>query len=96
MLKPETIKKIRVLLSEKRYSQRTVAKIVGVSRGTVSAVALGKRKIYLRKSPDWAPPILSPKGRPQRCALCGALVQMPCLACQLRNMTENRNKDFSA
>ena len=39
MLAPEVVDRIRCLLSERRLSQRAIARLVGVNRGTVNAIA---------------------------------------------------------
>ena len=93
MLKPEIVLKILFLLKEKKCSQRKVAKIIGVSRGTVSAIALGKRKLMRSLSAHEDASFISPQGPPRRCPLCGAKTQMPCLACQLRGRKRNEKQE---
>ena len=81
MLKDSVIKQIQMLVQQGHLSQRKIAKLLGVSRGTVQAVANGKRTEHDDKpsSKFWT----IPTGQPQRCPLCGGRVRMPCLACQL-------------
>jgi hypothetical protein len=82
MIASGVVGEIRVLLGEGKLSQRSIAARLGVSRGTVSAIALGKRPDYearRRRGNDLIPP----SGIPRRCPECGRRVQMPCLACYL-------------
>ena len=46
MLATNTIAEIRRLLAEKTHSQREIARLTGVSRGSVGAVASGRRRDY--------------------------------------------------
>jgi len=89
MLKSQIVLKILFLLKEKKFSQRKIAKMVGVSRGTVSAIALGKRKLTRYLSAQEGNKVVSPQGPPRRCPGCGAKTKMPCLACQLREKKED-------
>jgi len=76
---------IRHLLDEGAISQRKIARRLGVSRGTVNAIAQGKRPDGLGRrdvSDDFLPPV----GPPRRCPGCGGLVLMPCLLCHVRAM----------
>ncbi|HEY4234329.1 MAG TPA: helix-turn-helix transcriptional regulator [Lacipirellulaceae bacterium] len=75
---------IERLLTEGKLSQRKIAKRLGVGRGTVAAIANGRRGIYGHdeESDGHDPHVhLSP---PERCAVCGYLVYMPCLVCRAR------------
>ena len=83
MIDPKTIAEIQRLLALKTQSQRTIAKLTGVSRGSVASIASGKRRndIASRPRDDGLP---EPSGPPVRCRGCGALVYMPCLLCRLR------------
>lgn len=82
MIAITVVHKIRLLLGEGTLSQRKIASRLGISRGTVNSIALGKRpdRIPDHEDDDFVPP----SGLPQRCPTCGALVQMPCLACRVR------------
>lgn len=75
--------KVLYLLTEEKLSQRQVARLTGVSRATVAAIARGEWHARYRSRPsqdgDTAPP-------PCRCHDCGALVTPPCLACQIRKL----------
>lgn len=90
MKKPELIRRILTLLAEKHYSQRMIAKILGVSRGLVSSVASRKQTLLRHHVVDVEHTFQFPHGKPQRCPSCGVLVQMPCLACQIRQMRNLR------
>jgi len=83
MIPPAVVAEVRSLLAEGRLSQRQIARRTGVSRGTVGAIASGRR--HRGQPPRDTPPGGYPQGKPVRCPGCGALVQMPCLACWLRN-----------
>lgn len=77
------VAEIRRMLAQGE-SQRKIAERTGVSRGTVGAIALGRRPDYedRRKARrgDFAPPA----GPPRRCPGCGGMVLMPCLLCHVR------------
>jgi len=82
MIKNEVIKQIQFYVRQGRMSQRKIATFWGVSRGTVQAVANGKRTdnvLSSVKTAIW----VAPSGKPKRCCYCGSWVKMPCLACQL-------------
>ncbi len=85
MIAPKIVKEIRRLLAERRLSQRKIAESIGVSRGTVGAVASGKRpdRLMPRRAADYDES-LKPTGPPQRCPSCGGMVYMPCRVCQTR------------
>lgn len=82
MLAPSMVAEIRRLLAEDKLSQRKIARLSGVSRGTVGAIASGKRPDYGPRPSDDEPD--RPSGPPQRCATCGGMVYMPCRLCALR------------
>ena len=46
MIAPSIANQIKRLLAEGKYSQRKIARMTGVSRGTVGAIAGGKRPDY--------------------------------------------------
>jgi hypothetical protein len=84
MIAHAKVEQIRHLLNEGHLSQRKIARHLGVSRGTVDAIAQGRRSEdspYRREPSDGLP---SPLGPPRRCPGCGGLVQMPCLLCHIR------------
>ena len=85
MIAPVVIDRIRRLLAERRLSQRKIAAIVGVSRGSVAGVARGDRPDYeaiRRKRQEQKDPL--PRGPLGRCPTCGGKVYMPCRLCQIR------------
>ena len=84
MIATTVIDEIRRLLRKGALSQRKIASQIGVSRGTVNAIALGKRP---ETSPHWRHEddgFVPPTGLPVRCPGCGGKVQMPCLLCYIR------------
>ena len=83
------VDQIKRLLAEGKLSQRKIARQLGVSRGTVHAIARGKRPDYQSRredKDDWA----APSGPPARCPTCGGMVQMPCLACRVWAVKESQ------
>ena len=91
MIAPAVVEEVRSLLAEGRLSQRAIAQVTQVSRGTVGAIAAGRRPDYetLRRSrkEDTAPLPLGPR---RRCRGCGAMVYMPCHACRIRETAARR------
>ena len=91
MIATALVEEVRRMLREGRASQREIAKRLGVSRGTVNAIALGRRRDdsarrHGHEEGDFTPPT----GLPRRCPGCGGLAQMPCLACYIRAKKESR------
>ncbi len=84
MIASDIVKEIRQMLAEGSLSQRAIAERMGVSRGTVCAIAQGKRRDYPPRFFRMDMHFIPPAGRPARCSGCGGLVQMPCLACYIR------------
>jgi hypothetical protein len=82
MIAPKLVAEIQRLLDTKTHSQRRIAAMMGVSRGSVAAIASGKRRDPLLGESNDAPAETS--GPPARCPGCGGLVYMPCLLCRLR------------
>lgn len=90
MIAPKIVAEIRRLLVEEKISQRKIGRLAGVSRGTVAAIASGKRPDYeelYRQSWDESD---EPAGPPERCPGCGGLVYMPCQLCRARTITAKR------
>ncbi len=85
-------REIRRLLDEGKLSQRKIALLMGVSRGTVSAIASGKRpdyeEIWRKRNGGFVPP----SGPHVRCRGCGGKARMPCLVCHVRKIAESRRK----
>jgi hypothetical protein len=88
MLATAVVEKIQDLLSAGTLSQRKIAQHVGVSRGTVNAIALGKRPS--RPEPRHCDEFCFPAGPLERCPGCGGMVQMPCLLCRVRAIVARR------
>ena len=85
MIASTVIDSIRELLAEGRLSQRKIACRLGVSRGTVASVALGRRPDYeaiRRRREQREQPIVP--GPVARCRTCGGRVHMPCRLCAVR------------
>jgi len=84
MIAPPIVQEIKRLLAGGKLSQRKIARLAGVSRGTVGAIAAGKRpdRAPLRRNGEGE--LLGPAGPLERCPGCGAMVFMPCRACRAR------------
>jgi hypothetical protein len=80
MLAPKIVTEVRRLLAEGEFSYRDIARLTGISRGSVGAIASGKRSD--RQPHD---ELETPTGPAVRCPGCGGKVYMPCLLCQVRN-----------
>ena len=80
MLPIATVLEIKRLIDEGQLSRRGIAKKLGVSRGTVNAIASGVRGLHGREKVDEPP-----EPPPQRCSGCGDLVRLPCVACRARD-----------
>jgi hypothetical protein len=85
MIATALVQEVDRLLKEGQLSQRQIAARVGVSRGTVNAVASGRRVLQGRdaqaegaRTPDFASP-------PVRCPRCGYRIYAPCLICHTRD-----------
>lgn len=94
MLPLATIKDIHLLLEQGELSQRQIAEMLGVSRGTVCAVASGRRGLY-GTAADSKEVGLAFEGTAVRCPGCGAHVFMPCLLCRARKMREAHEKSLA-
>ena len=94
MIAVEVVDEIRSLLTAGRFSQRKIAERLGVSRGTVNAIARGRRPDRAARPQDPAHDFIPPAGRPGRCPGCGGMVQMPCLACQVRAIKAGRERGW--
>jgi len=90
MIAPAVVDEIRRLLGEGRLSQRKIAREVGVSRGTVHAIARGKRPDRPARPLRRVGEVIEPTGPVRRCPECGAKVFTPCLACQVRALARGR------
>ena len=85
MLAPEKVEKTRRLLSETSFSHRKIAKLLGVSRATVGAIASGRRPDYEARRRARAM-VDEPLGPIVRCPECGGKVYAPCRLCRVRKL----------
>jgi hypothetical protein len=89
MLEPSKIHEAKRLLAEDKFSYRHIAKVVGMSRASVGAIASGKR-------PDYEARRLERQGEPvgplERCGGCGGMVYMPCRLCRVRQAKEDKQE----
>ena len=81
MLAHSTVQRVKQLLAEGSRPRREVARIAGVNRNTVDAIALGRR---IDRPPAAAEE--SEERPPQWCRGCGAMVVLPCRLCQVRRL----------
>ncbi len=88
MLPFATVDEIRRLLEEGEMSQRKIARKLRVSRGTVGAIASGRRGIHGRESDEEVPTVGLLNRPPERCGGCGATVYKPCILCGTRQFQE--------
>lgn len=84
MLNRYVIDQVKTLLAQGELSQREIARRLKISRGTVNAIANGRRRD--RPEPDPNEDIGLFVGPPRRCRDCGGMVYMPCLLCQVRRL----------
>ena len=92
MIKNDIIRKILLHIEQGELSQRKIAKILGVSRGTVQAVVHGRRTEHHASALKTATTWIVPSGQPKRCPHCGSWVKMPCLACQLFELYQSSTR----
>lgn len=85
MISQGVVDQILRLLAEGRLSQRKISRALGVSRGTIGAIAKGHRPRPRTTDERWGD-TYRPLGPPTRCPGCGGLVYMPCLLCRVRNL----------
>ncbi|MEN1680732.1 MAG: winged helix-turn-helix transcriptional regulator [Planctomycetota bacterium] len=84
------VQEVMRLLDEDQLSQRAIARQLGLSRGTVNALATGKRGSHGRETPSTTEPEAGP---PARCPGCGRLVHMPCVWCRAMDYRERARRD---
>jgi hypothetical protein len=89
MLPLALVEEIDRLLKAGQMSQRKIAVRLGVSRGTVSAIASGHRALFGKEPRDDEMP-LTPSSPPVRCPGCGYRVYMPCRICYIRRRQAQR------
>jgi hypothetical protein len=92
MIAPSVVQEVKRLLAGGNLSQRKIAGMTGISRGTVGAIAGGKRPGYdsLPRAVKHDP--AQPTGPPQRCPGCGGMVYMPCRLCKMRALKAKTSK----
>lgn len=83
MIAPGIVEEIKRLLAEGKLSQRKIAKVTGISRATIGAIASGKRPDYQPRSRD-EDDYFRPTGPAVRCPGCGGKVYLPCRLCRVR------------
>jgi hypothetical protein len=90
MIAEAKICEVQRLLEVGGLSRRKIAKMVGISRVVVGAIADGTRPDYEARrharQEDY-PETLGPLGR---CAGCGGLVYAPCRLCRVRAIKEKQ------
>lgn len=80
---PLAVEQQIVRLLQSGMSQRRIAAIAGVSRGTVASVRRGDRRRDVRAEED-RKSMFDANAPTARCRICGAMVLQPCLACRVR------------
>jgi hypothetical protein len=100
MLPQAKVEEVHRLLALGNISQRQIARELGISRGTVGAIASGKRLDFPANIPEADFQCLLP---PMRCRGCGGLVHHPCRLCRIRALISReqarakaRRRDFLA
>jgi hypothetical protein len=92
MLALSVVEEIGRLLDEGKLSQRKISARLGVSRGTVGAIASGRRGMYGKEpQADGSEPLVC-RSPSERCCRCGYRVSMPCLVCRTRQYRERQLK----
>lgn len=92
MLTLSVVEEIGRLLAEGKLSQRKIAARLGVSRGTVGAIASGRRSLYGKEPHTDDPEPTLFQSAPERCHHCGYVVHMPCLICRTRRYRERQQR----
>ena len=85
MLPLATVQEIQRLLEEEQLSQRKIAAKLGVSRGTIGAIASGRRGLFGKEPDQDTPELCCLELPPERCPTCGGMVYMPCVLCRTRD-----------
>ena len=84
MLSLAVIREACRLLDAGELSHRKIANQLGVSRGTIGALASGRRAVYGREPGTQGTALRCWDTPPERCRGCGATVFKPCLLCRAR------------
>lgn len=97
---PDTEIAIKQLLYVGKLSQRSIAKVTGINRGTVNSIARGKRKVQpvVPVVPDTESVF---RGGPVSRCPCGSFSRINplagvCLACQVRRLPGHATPDTEA
>jgi transcriptional regulator with XRE-family HTH domain len=86
MIDSETVAEIKRLLAEGNLSQRKIAAKLRVSRGTIAAIAAGRRPDYEELRKQRAEEEAISAGPIKRCPSCGGTVHLPCRLCHVRRL----------
>jgi len=89
MLPTALVKEISRLLKEGELSHRQIARHLGVGRGTINAIATGRRELH-GKEPIKRQLTRGALSRPIRCPRCGFRVYMPCRICRMRQYRDGQ------
>jgi len=92
MLPLVLVEEIRRMLDEGQFSHRKIAAKLKVSRGTVGAIASGRRGIYGREPDPDAIGLACLDLAPERCLSCGAMVYKPCVLCNARAYRQRQRR----
>ncbi len=86
------VREVERLLAGGSLSQRKIAKMLGISRAVVGAIAAGERPDYeaIRQARQEDNP--EPLGPLGRCPGCGGLVYSPCRLCRVRMIKDRERR----
>jgi hypothetical protein len=84
MLSIDLVHEINRLLRTGELSQRQIAARLQVSRGTVGAIASGRRGLNGKEDADQVPKPKTTRQQSMRCRHCGYRVYPPCRICIAR------------
>jgi hypothetical protein len=84
MVAPELINCIEQLLIDGKLSYRKIARLTGVSRGTVGVIASRRWQKWPYPIRFWEEDAPVSDTPPERCPECGGMVYMPCRLCRAR------------
>ena len=84
MLNETLVDEVRRLLAVGQFSNRQIARLVGVSRNTVDNIANGRRPDHTATRAARGERDRQPAGLPERCPTCGGKVFLPCRLCRAR------------
>lgn len=76
MLDPAKVDKVVDLSKTTTFSQRTIARMAGVSRSSVTGIVTGKRPAYSGRGHSSDSSLF--RGFPSRCPQCGAMAFLSC------------------